>query len=515
VSGEAASIAGHLRLSNLCWIYDSNSITIEGGTDLAFDEDVGARFAAYRWAVHHVADANDRDALREALDRFRSTGDRPTLIVVRSHIGYGAPHKQDTREAHGEPLGEEEVRLAKRSYGWPEDARFLVPDGVYERFRDGVGRRGRELRESWATLLERYRGEHPDLADELDRMWRRELPEGWDRDIPSFPTDPKGVASRDSSAKVLNAVAPRVPWLVGGSADLAPSTKTRLTFGAAGDLEAGNYAGRNMHFGIREHAMAAVCNGMALSMLRPYGSGFLIFSDYMRPAIRLSAIMELPTIWIFTHDSIGVGEDGPTHQPVEQLIALRAVPGLITFRPADANEVAEAWRAILPMKEQPVCLILSRQALPTLDRGRLAPASGVARGAYVLADPPGGELPEVILIGTGSEVALCVQAYEELTAGGVRARVVSMPSCELFERQDEAYRAGVLPPGVTARVSVEQATTIGWERYVGLTGAKIGMHSFGASAPLKALLSKFGFTPEKVAEAARQQIALGAGKADT
>lgn len=515
VSGEAASIAGHLRLANLCWIYDSNHITIEGGTDLAFSEDVGARFAAYGWAVHHVADANDRGALAAALDRFRATADRPTLIVVRSHIGYGAPHKQDTREAHGEPLGEEEVRLAKRSYGWPEDAKFLVPDGVYDRFRDGIGRRGRELREAWRALLDRYRGEHPGLADELDRMLRRELPEGWDRDVPSFPADAKGLASRDSSAKVLNAIAPRVPWLVGGSADLAPSTKTRLTFEGAGDLEAGDRGGRNMHFGIREHAMAAICNGMALSLLRPYGSGFLIFSDYMRPAIRLSAIMELPTIFVFTHDSIGVGEDGPTHQPVEQLVSLRAVPGLLTIRPADANEVAAAWRAVLPMEKQPACLILSRQPLPTLDRERFAPATGLARGAYVLADPPGGEPPEVILIGTGSEVALCVQAHEELTAGGVRARVVSMPCCELFERQDEAYRAEVLPPEVTARVSVEQAATIGWERYVGLTGAKIGMHSFGASAPLKALLGKFGFTPEKVAEAARQQIALGARKAET
>ncbi|MGD9508717.1 MAG: transketolase [Geminicoccaceae bacterium] len=513
VSGEAASIAGHLRLANLCWIYDSNSITIEGETGLAFDEDVAARFAAYRWAVHRVADANDRAELAAALDRFRATDDRPTLIVVRSHIGYGAPHKQDTREAHGEPLGEEEVRLAKRSYGWPEDAKFLVPDGVYRHFQDGIGRRGRELREAWATTLERYRGEHPDLAHELDLMLRHELPEGWDRDIPSFPADTKGLASRDSSAKVLNAVAPRIPWLVGGSADLAPSTKTRLTFAAAGDLEAGNYGGRNMHFGIREHAMAAICNGMALSWLRSYGSSFLIFSDYMRPSIRLSALMELPTIWIFTHDSIGVGEDGPTHQPVEQLIGLRAVPGLITIRPADANEVAAAWRTLLAMATQPVCLILSRQALPTLDRDRLAPAGGLARGAYVLADPPGGAPPDVILIGTGSEVALCVQAYDELSAQDQRVRVVSMPCCELFERQDEAYRAEVLPPEITARVSVEQATTIGWERYVGLTGAKIGMHSFGASAPIKALQDKFGFTPEKVAEAARQQIALSAGKA--
>ncbi len=509
LSGEAASIAGHLRLANLCWIYDSNRITIEGGTDLAFDEDVGARFAAYGWAVHRVDDANDTEAFTKALVAFRRTADRPTLVVVKSHIGYGAPHKQDTREAHGEPLGEEEVRLAKRSYGWPEDAKFLVPEGVLDRFRGGIGQRGRELRAAWSAALDRYRVEHPDLADELDRMQRRELPEGWDEAIPEFPPDAKGVASRDSSGKVLNAIAQRVPWLVGGAADLAPSTKTRLTFDGAGDFEAADGGGRNFHFGIREHAMGAICNGMALTMLRPYGSTFLIFSDYMRPAIRLSAIMEVPTIWIFTHDSIGVGEDGPTHQPVEQLLSLRAIPGLVTIRPADANEVVEAWRAVLPMKEQPVCLVLSRQALPTLDRGRYAPAAGLARGAYVLADPPGGEAPEVILIGTGSEVSLCLAAFEALTAEGVRARVVSMPSCELFERQDEAYRAGVLPPEVTARVAVEQATTIGWERYVGLTGAKIGMHSFGASAPLKELQSKFGFTPEKVAEAARRQIGRG------
>ena len=507
ISGEAASIAGHLRLANLCWIYDSNHITIEGATDLTFSEDVGSRFAAYGWAVHHVADANDTAALRSAFGSCGQTKDRPTLIVVRSHIGYGAPHKQDTREAHGEPLGEEEVRLAKRSYGWPEDAKFLVPDGVYDRFRDCVGTRGRELRAEWFALMERYRTEHGDLADQLDLMQRHELPDGWDRSIPSFPPDGKGLASRDSSAKVQNAIAPHLPWLIGGSADLAPSTKTLLTFDGAGDFEAGNQGGRNFHFGIREHAMGAICNGLALTMLRPYGSSFLIFSDYMRPAIRLSAIMELPTIWIFTHDSIGVGEDGPTHQPVEQLISLRAVPGLITIRPGDANEVAEAWRALLQMKQQPVCLILSRQTLPTLDRQRYASAAGLAQGAYVLADPPGGEAPEVILIGTGSEVSLCVQAYEELTAQGQRVRVVSMPSCELFERQDEAYRAQVLPPDITARVAVEQATTIGWERYVGLTGAKVGMHSFGASAPLKALLDKFGFTPEKVAEAARGQIA--------
>jgi transketolase len=511
VASEAASFAGHQMLGNLCWIYDSNRITIEGHTDLAFSDDVAARFLAYGWNVERVGDANDAARLAEAIEAFQITQDVPTLIIVDSHIGYGAPHKQDTSAAHGEPLGEEEIRLAKRSYGWPEDAKFLVPEGVREHFRNGVGRRGRQLREDWAALFASYGKKYPQLADELDRMQRRELPEGWDVDLPRFPPDPKGLASRDASGKVLNAVARHHPWLIGGAADLAPSTKTRLTFEGAGDLEADKPGGRNLHFGVREHAMGAILNGIALSKIRAFGSGFLIFSDYMKPPIRLAALMELPVIYVFTHDSIGVGEDGPTHQPVEQLLALRSIPGLITLRPADANEVVEAWRVVMRLKHQPAALLLSRQPLPTFDRSRYAPASGVARGAYILADPEQGK-PAVILIGTGSEVALCANVYEQLKREGIPARVVSMPSWELFEQQDQAYRDGILPSDITARVSVEMGSVIGWDRYVGSAGAKVGMHTFGASAPLKDLLAKFGFTAEKVLAAAKDQLEKSEGK---
>ena len=505
VGSEAASLAGHLKLANLCWIYDSNRITIEGATDLAFSEDVGTRFTGYGWNVTHVPDANDLVGLERAFDLFKATTDRPTLIIVDSHIAFGSPNKQDTHGAHGEPLGEEEVRLTKQRYGWPEDATFLVPAEVRAHFADGLGRRGAQLRRAWEALYARYAKEHPDLAETLGRMQRRELPQGWDADIPTFPADAKGLASRDSSAKVLNAVARRVPWLLGGSADLAPSTKTRLTFEGAGDFSATNRAGRNFHFGVREHAMGSALNGLALSRLRGYGSGFLIFSDYSRPTLRLSSIMELPVIYIYTHDSIGVGEDGPTHQPIEHLASLRAIPGMIILRPADANEVAEAWRVIMRLTHEPVALVLTRQALPTLDRGRYAAAAGLHRGAYVLADAPGGR-PDVLLLSTGSEVALCVDAYERLTAEGVRARVVSMPSWELFERQDRTYRDAVLPPAVTARVSVEQGSTLGWHRYVGTEGTTIGMKTFGASAPLKALVQKFGFTAEAVVETAKAQL---------
>jgi transketolase len=505
VGSEAASLAGHLRLGNLTWIYDSNHITIEGNTALAFSEDVAARFLGYGWQVQRVSDANDRDRISDAIADARRTNDRPTLIIVESHIGYGAPHRQDTSAAHGEALGEEEVRETKRRYGWPEEAKFLVPEGVYEHFADSFGARGRKLRAEWNSLFERYRSRYPDLALACEEMQRRDLPEGWDRDIPVFPADAKGVATRDSSAHVLNAIAPRLPWLLGGSADLAPSTKTRLTFPGAGDFEADDHGARNFHFGIREHAMGAICNGMAVSKLRPYGSSFLIFSDYMKMPIRLSALMELPVVYVFTHDSIGLGEDGPTHQPVEQLVGLRAIPGMIVVRPADANEVAEAWRTALRLKHQPMCLILSRQPLPTFDRTRYAAASGVARGAYVMAD--GGGEPQVILIGTGSEVSICVEVYEKLVAEGVRARVVSMPSWELFEQQDHSYRAQVLPPTVTRRVVVEQASVLGWERYAGPFGSIIGMKTFGASAPLKDLLTKFGFTPEHVYTAAKEQLA--------
>ena len=505
ISAEAASLAGHLELSNLCWIYDANRITIEGSTSLAFTEDVPARFAGHGWNVVHVDDANDLAALRDAFAAFRAEERRPTLIVVESHIGYGSPHKQDTSAAHGEPLGEDEVRATKLAYGWPEEEKFLVPDGVYEHFAAGVGARGREARDAWLALFEEYRAAYPELAARLVAMQRRELPDGWDAEIPTFPTDAAGVSGRDASALVLNALAENVPWLVGGSADLSPSTKTRLTFEGAGDFGAEDRGGRNLHFGIREHAMGAILNGLALSKVRPFGSGFLIFSDYGRTPIRLAALMEIPAVYVFTHDSIGVGEDGPTHQPIEQLASLRAMPGLITLRPGDANEVAEAWRLIAALKHDPVALVLSRQNMPTLDRDRFAPASGLRRGAYVLADAPDGE-PEVILIATGTEVGLAVAAYEELTAGGVAARVVSMPSWELFDRQDEGYRESVLPSAVTARVAVEQASTFGWARWVGSTGAVVGMDTFGASAPLKDLQQKFGFTPDAVVAAARAQL---------
>jgi transketolase len=505
ISSEAASIAGHLKLSNLCWLYDSNRITIEGHTDLTFSEDVATRFMGYGWNVLKVSDANDGELLSRAIDSFKATTDRPTFIIVESHIGYGAPHKQDTSAAHGEPLGVDEIRLAKKSYGWPEDAQFLVPDGVRERFAERLGARGRRLHDDWTRLYASYREAYPELAAQFDLVQSGGLPEGWDADIPTFAADEKGIASRDSSAKVMNAIAARIPWMIGGSADLTPSTKTRLTAPGAGDFEARDYAGRNLHFGIREHAMGAICNGLALSELRSFGSTFLIFSDYMKPAIRLAAIMEVPVIFVFTHDSIGVGEDGPTHQPVEQLVGLRSIPGLVTFRPADANEVTETWRTILGFERQPCCIVLTRQPIPTFDRTRYRSAAGVARGAYILADASDG-MPDVILMATGSEVQLCISAYEQLYKDGINARVVSMPSWELFERQDEDYRHHVLPPQVKARLAVEQAATIGWDRYVGLEGATIGMHSFGASAPLKALLTKFGFTPEQIVSKAKSLI---------
>jgi len=505
ISGEAASLAGHLKLSNLCWIYDNNRITIEGDTSLAFTEDVATRFSAYGWKIVRVGDANDLQRLSSAFDAFKRETERPTLIVVDSHIGYGAPHKQDTSAAHGEPLGEDEVRATKRAYGWPQDATFLVPDEVREHFAAGIGARGRALRRAWIERFEAYARRHPELAAELRQMQRRELPDGWDREMPVFEADPKGVSGRDASGRVLNAVARNVPWLLGGSADLSPSTKTRLTFDGAGDFSAADRAGRNLHFGVREHAMGAILNGLAVSKVRPFGSGFLIFSDYGRAPIRLSALMEIPTVHVFTHDSIGVGEDGPTHQPVEHLLSLRAMPGVIVLRPGDANEVAEAWRLTMALRHDPVVMVLSRQAMPTLDRTRYAPASGVARGGYVLADAPEGD-PEVILIATGTEVGLAVDAYERLTAEGVRARVVSLPSWELFDRQPRDYRDAVLPPTVTARVAVEQASALGWERYVGATGAVVAMSTFGASAPLKDLQTKFGFTPEAVVAAARDQL---------
>ncbi len=505
VSGEAASIAGHQRLDNLCWIYDNNHITIDGRTEITYTDDVAARFMGYGWNVTRVGDANDLGLLARAFEQFRAERLRPTLIIVDSHIGYGAPRKQDTAEAHGEPLGDEEVREAKRFYGWPEDAEFLIPDGVYEHFAAGIGARGRELREAWEELFAAYRREHPELADQIERMQRRELPEGWDAAIPArFEPDPKGTATRKASNAVLNAIAPRVPWLLVGSADLTGSTSV----GLEGELPfaPASREGRQLHLGVREHASAAIANGLSLSKLRPAWSTYLVFSDYARPAIRLSALMELPVIHVFTHDSIGLGEDGPTHQPVEHLASLRAIPGLNVIRPCDAAEVAEAWRVIMEQHHQPVALVLTRQDVPVLDRGRYAPASGLRRGGYVLADPPEGD-PEVILIATGSEVALAVAAFEELAREGVRARVVSLPSWYLFDRQPEAYREEVLPAAVEARVSIEEASTLGWDRYVGPRGAMIGMHTFGSSAPLKDVTRKYGFTPERVVETAKELLA--------
>ncbi len=507
ISSEAASIAGHLQLANLCWIYDNNRITIEGETHLAFSEDVAVRFLGHGWNVLRVADANDTVRLALAFERARAETHRPTLVIVDSHIGFGAPKKQDTHSAHGEPLGEDEIKGAKRSYGWPEDAKFLVPAGVRERFAELVGARGAAQSAEWRAAFENYRKSHPALAAELEALWRGELPAGWDKAIPIFPADAKGVATRDAGGKVLNAIAQSLPWMVGGSADLAPSTKTRLTFEGAGDLLAGSAGGRNLHFGIREHAMGAIVNGLALSGLRAYGSTFLVFLDYMKPAVRLSALMELPVLQVFTHDSIGVGEDGPTHQPIEQLASLRATPGVYVMRPCDANETAECYRVALQQKRRPVAFALTRQALPTLDRTRYGSAAGAQKGGYVLADAPDHH-PQVLLLATGSEVHLCVAAWEKLAAEGVSARVVSLPCWELFAEQPQSYRDAVLPPEVTARVAVEQASPFGWERWTGASGAIIAMQGWGASAPFSDLQKRFGFTVENIVEQARRQLAL-------
>jgi transketolase len=505
IASEAASLAGHLNLDNLCWIYDNNHITIEGKTDITFTEDIAVRFQAYGWNVLRVGDANDLERIGQAIAVFQKTKGRPTFIILDSHIGYGSPHRQDTAEAHGEPLGEEEVRLTKRAYGWPEDAKFLVPDGVLEHFAAGIGQRGAEARKKWTDLFAAYRAKYPGLATAIDQMQKRELPAGWDRNLPVFPADPKGIAGRDASGKVLNVLAQNIPWLIGGSADLGPSNKTTLTFAGAGNFQPGNYGGKMLHYGIREHSMAATVSGLSLSKIRAFGATFFIFSDYAKPAIRLAALMELPAIYIFTHDAMGDGEDGPTHQPVEQLLALRAIPGLVVLRPADANEVSEAYRYIMQLRHEPAALVLSRQPLPTLDRSKYAPAAGVAHGAYVLADSPGAN-PEIILIATGSEVSLAVEAHELLIAEGIRSRVVSMPSWDIFEHQSQAYRDSVLPPGVKARMAVEQASTFGWERYVGIGGCVIGMKTFGASAPLKELQKKFGFDPASLVTAAKKQL---------
>jgi transketolase len=505
VGCEAASLAGHLKLSNLCWIYDHNHVTLDGPASYSFSEDVMTRFLGLGWNVTRVADANDLEMLGHAYETFLKTKDRPTLIVVDSHIGYGSPNKQDSSDSHGEPLGVEEVKLVKKFYGWPEDAQFLVPDGVYDQFKKGIGKRGAELHSNWSKKFGDYKQQFPELAEQLDLMQHWKLPQGWDKDLPTFPPDAKGMATRDSSGKVLNALGKNIPWLIGGSADLAHSNKTNLTFEGAGDFFPDEYKGRNLHFGVREHAMGAAVNGMSVTRLRAFGATFFNFSDYMRPSMRLAALMETPSIFIFTHDSIGLGEDGPTHQPIEQLAGLRAMPNMMVLRPGDANEVVEAYKVIIQSRHSPASLVLTRQTMPTYDRTKYAPASGVAKGAYVLADVDGGK-PDVILMGTGSELHLCVEAYEKLKAEGIKARVVSMPSWELFEKQDAAYKESVFPPSVTARVSVEMAATFGWERYVGPKGKMIGMHTFGASAPLKDVLKKFGFLTENVVAAAKEVL---------
>lgn len=505
VSSEAASLAGHLALDNLVWIYDNNHITIEGHTNITFTEDIAARFMGYGWNVLRVGDANDIDRIEQMLHVFRRTTGRPTFIILDSHIGYGSPHKQDTPEAHGEPLGDDEVKLVKRNYGWPEDAKFLVPAGVCEHFQAGIGARGGAAHKSWTELFQAYRAKYPELAVEIEQMQRRDLPAGWDKNLPVFPADPKGIAGRDASGKVLNVLAQNIPWFMGGSADLGPSNKTTFKYEGAESFQPNSPNGKMLHFGIREHAMAATVNGLSLSKIRAFGATFFIFSDYARPAMRLSALMDLPTIFIFSHDSLGDGEDGPTHQPVEQLVSLRAIPGMVVLRPGDANEVTEAYRYIMQLRHEPAVLVVSRQPLPTLDRTKYASAAGVAKGAYVLADPPTGT-PELILIGTGSEVSLVVEAHEKLISEGIRSRVVSMPSWDIFEHQSQEYRDSVLLPSVTARVAVEQASTLGWSRYVGERGRVIGMKTFGASAPLKELQKHFGFEPDRVIAVAKEVL---------
>ena len=505
VACEAASLAGHLKLSNLCWIYDHNRVTLDGPAEWSFSEDVMTRFVGYGWNVTRVSDANDLEMLGRAYDVFHKTKGQPTLIVVDSHIGYGSPHRQDSYEAHGEPLGEAEVKLTKKNYGWPEDAKFLVPDGVYDQFKNGVGRRGAEARSAWTAKFAEYQKQFPQLAEQIHRMLAGQLPDGWDKNLPNFPADAKGMATRESSGKTLNALAANIPWLLGGSADLAKSNKTNLTFEGAGDFYPNQYRGRNIHFGVREHAMGAAVNGLVLCKLRAFSATFFNFSDYMRPAMRLGALMEIPAIYIFTHDSIGVGEDGPTHEPVEQLAAFRAMPNMLVLRPGDANEVVEAYKVILQHTHGPSMLVLTRQAMPTFDRTKYGAASGVAKGAYILADAQGGK-PDVILMASGSEVGLCMTASEKLTAEGIKVRVVSMPSWELFEQQDVAYKESVLPANVTARVSVEMQSAFGWERYAGPKGKIVGMRTFGASAPLKDLLKKFGFEPDNVVAAAKEVL---------
>jgi len=511
VGSEAASLAGHLKLSNLCWIFDNNNVTIDGHTDITFTEDVIARFRAYGWNIAEVADANDLAQVAAAYKDFLATDDRPTLIHVRSHIGYGSPGKHDTPAAHGEPLGVAEVRRTKEFLGFDPDKFFVVPGAVRQHFTTHMGQRGADARARWEVLFADYTKTHADEAKQIELIRDRGLPEGWDSDIPDFAPDPKGIATREASGKVLNAIAAKVPWVMGGAADVAGSTKVILDYADAGEFqpygELGDYGGHNLRYGIREHAMCAIVNGMVLTGMRAYDSCYLIFTDYARGAIRLASLMDLPVLHIWTHDSISLGQDGPTHQPIEQLVSLRTIPGLMVIRPADANETVEAYRLAMPHKSRPVALILSRQALPIFDRSKLGAASGLAKGAYVLADAADGK-PDVILIGTGSEVALCLAARDMLAADKIKARVVSMPCRELFDTQDEAYRESVLPSALTARVTVEEASPIGWDRYAGPRGIVLGMNTFGLSAPLKVVSEHFGFTPERVAAAAKMALGL-------
>jgi transketolase len=504
VASEAASMAGHLKLSNLCWIYDDNRITIEGDTDLAFTEDVAMRFEGLGWHIERVDDANDTTALQRALNAFRGQHEKPTLVIVKSVIGFGAPTKAGSHSSHGAPLGAEEIRGAKEAYGWSPVASFVVPETVPARFAETFGSRGNAAREAWLATRAAHAKAHPELSGELDGLLSGELPAGWEAAIPAFPADAKGLASRVSSGQVLSAISPKVPWLVGGSADLAPSTMTFVK--GEGDFGPADYAGRNFHFGIREHGMAAAANGMALCGLRPYVATFFVFFDYLKPSLRLSALGELGVIYVLTHDSIGLGEDGPTHQPIEQLASARAVPGLSVYRPADANEVAETWRTVMQEPHRPAVIVLSRQGLPTLDRSEMGDASGTARGAYILQEPEGGD-PQCILIGTGSEVGLCLAAAKQLADEGVRARVVSMPSWDRFAAQDAAYREEVLPRKITARVACEAGCSFGWERWIGRCGRFIGMDSFGASAPASQLYTQFGITADGIAAAAKEALA--------
>ena len=502
VAAEAASIAGHLKLSNLCWVYDDNAITIEGETDLAFSENIEERFHGLGWNVEHVDDANDIQAITKALHAFKNEQHKPTIIILKSVIGYGAPKKAGSHAAHGAPLGSEEIKGAKDAYGWHNDSEFLVPSEVPLHFDASLGARGQQAHSAWSLMVDRYKEDHPKNAAELQTFLEGRLPDGWDENLPVFPPDAKGLASRVSSGKILQSISEMVPWFLGGSADLAPSTMTRIE--SEKSFSPHNLSGRNFHFGIREHGMASACNGLALSGLRPYCATFFVFFDYLKPSLRLSALGQLGVLYILTHDSIGLGEDGPTHQPIEQLASARAVPGLSVFRPGDANEVTETYRTVLSRTDRPTVIVLSRQNIPTLNRSEMGSASHVARGAYILKDTSGD--PDCILIGTGSEVQICLDAAAQLQERGIKARVVSMPSWDLFEEQDLAYQEEVLPSAITARVACEAACGFGWEKWIGTKGVFVGMRSFGASGPAPELYKHFGITADAVSSAAEKLL---------